>query len=121
MLILGLLIAGAIGATTRSLVDVAIQRRFDSGLPLGTMFINITGSFVLGTLTGLALYHGFPSTDRTILGTGFCGGYTTFSAFTYETLALVEEREAELAIRVLVVSLVVPALAAALGLAVAAL
>jgi CrcB protein len=121
MLIFGLLVAGAIGACTRFLVDGAVQRRFPSSLPLGTMFINVTGSFILGLLTGLALYHAFLATDRTIFGTGFCGGYTTFSAFTYETLALAEEHEIELAFRVIVVSLVVPALAAALGLALAAL
>ncbi len=121
MLILGLLVAGGIGAVTRYLVDVAVRRRVESSMPLGTMFINVTGSFVLGVLTGLALYHAFSSTARTILGTGFCGGYTTFSAFAYETLALIEEQETELALRVVIVSLVLPALAAALGLAVAAL
>lgn len=121
MLVLGLLVAGGIGASTRFVVDSAVRRRFASSLPLGTMFINVTGSFVLGLLTGVALYHAFSPTARTILGTGFCGGYTTFSAFAYETLALIEENETELAVRVVVMSLVVPALAAALGLAIAAL
>jgi len=120
-LILGLLVAGAIGAPARYVVDVAIQERFESTLPLGTVFVNVTGSFVLGVLTGLALYHAFPTTPRTILGTGFCGAYTTFSAFTYETIRLAEERELGLAFRVVAMSLVLPALAAALGLALAAL
>ena len=93
----------------------------ESGLPLGTVFINITGSLLLGGLTGLALYHAFPSTPKTILGTGFCGAYTTFSTFTYEIVRLAERGFRRSALRVLLASLVAPALAAALGLALAAL
>ena len=121
MLVLGLVLAGIVGAPTRYLVDGLVLDRSDGTLPLGTLFVNVTGSFLLGVLTGLALYHAFPSTPKTILGTGFCGAYTTFSTFTYETIRLAEARETAAALRVLVSSLVVPALAAALGLALAAL
>jgi fluoride exporter len=121
MLIFGLVAAGVIGAPARYLVDGLVLDRTEGGLPLGTLFINITGSLVLGVLTGLVLYHAFPSTPKTILGTGFCGAYTTFSTFTYETIRLVEEREMGAAVRILVGSLIVPALAAALGLALAGL
>jgi CrcB protein len=121
MLVLGLVVAGVVGAPTRYLLDGLVLDRSDSGLPVGTLFVNVTGSLLLGVLTGLALYHAFPSTPKTILGTGFCGAYTTFSTFAYETIRLAEERELAAALRVLLSSLVAPALAAALGLALTAL
>jgi len=121
MLVLGIAIAGAIGAPARYLLDGYIQDRSAGALPLGTLVINITGSLVLGFLAGLGLYHAFPSTPRTILGTGFCGAYTTFSTFTYETIRGAEEGERGAAARNVVASLVLPTVAAALGLALATL
>ena len=93
MLVLGIAIAGAIGAPTRYLLDHYIQDRTPGKLPLGTLVVNITGSLALGFIAGLALYHAFPSTPQTLLGTGFCGAYTTFSTFTYETAHLAEVGE----------------------------
>ena len=121
MLVLGIALAGALGAPTRYLVDRVIVVRADAGLPPGTLVINVTGSFVLGVLTGLALYHAFPSTPKTIVGTGFCGAYTTFSTFSYEVVRLAERGAMRSAVRTLLASLALPALAAALGLALAAL
>ena len=121
MLVLGIAVAGAIGAPVRYLVDGLVAERSEGLFPWGTFLINVTGSFVLGVLAGLALYHAFPSTPKTILGTGFCGAYTTFSTFTYETVRLAEERDFGPAARNVLASLVVPALAAGAGLALAAL
>ena len=121
MLILGIALAGAVGAPARYLLDGYVQARARGELPLGTLVINVTGSLVLGLLTGLALYHAFPATPKTILGTGFCGAYTTFSTFTYETVRLAEEREFAGALKNLLASLLLPALAAAAGLMLAAL
>jgi CrcB protein len=121
MLLAGVAIAGAIGALARYWVDAVVVRVEPAGMPVATLAINISGSFVLGVVTGLALYHGFPSTSRVIIGTGFCGGYTTFSTFAYEVVSLAEKGRTRAALTNLALSLVVPALAAALGMALASL
>jgi CrcB protein len=121
MFLFGLFVAGGVGSCARYLVDGFVTDRTSSELPVGTFVINVTGSLLLGFLTGLMLYHAFSATAKIELGTGFCGGYTTFSTFAYETIHLAEEGQTSAALRVVVASLVVPALAAALGLALAAL
>jgi CrcB protein len=121
MLIIGIALAGAVGAPARYFVDRAVLGRMRTGLPTGTLLINVIGSFILGVLTGLALYHAFPSTPKTILGTGFCGAFTTFSTFAYEVVRLAEQGRRGAAVRTLVAGVVLPTLAAAFGLALAAL
>jgi fluoride exporter len=113
--------AAAVGAPLRYLVDGAIGDRTEGAFPWGTFTINATGSLLLGFLTGLALYHAFPQTPKVILGTGFCGAYTTFSTFTFETVRLVEEGALDEALRNALGTLVTCAGAAAVGLALAAL
>ena len=80
-------LAGAIGAPARYLVDVAVQRRIAQPFPWGTFVINASGSFLLGLLSGLAL----PTQAALLIGTGFCGAYTTFSTFSFESVRLMEE------------------------------
>ena len=113
--------AGAIGAPVRYLVDGAVSDRTDGAFPWGTFVINATGSLLLGLLTGLALYHGFPQTPKVVLGAGFCGAYTTFSTFTFETVRLVEEGAIQEAIRNALGTVLTGAVAAAAGIALAAL
>jgi CrcB protein len=117
----GFVVAGAVGAPARYLLDDAISSRTQGVFPWGTLAINVSGSFLLGLLTGLALFHGLPATPRLVLGTGFCGAYTTFSTFTYETVRLAEEGAVNEAVRNALASLVLGAAAAAAGLAAAAL
>ena len=117
----GFVIAAAVGAPLRYLVDGAIAERAEGVFPWGTFVINASGSLVLGVLTGLGLYHAFPKVPKVILGTGFCGAYTTFSTFTYETVELLEEGAVNEAARNAFGTLLVGAGAAALGLALAAL
>ena len=117
----GFVIAAAVGAPLRYLVDGAIAERAEGVFPWGTFVINASGSLVLGVLTGLGLYHAFPKVPKVILGTGFCGSYTTFSTFTYETVELLEEGAVNEAARNAFGTLLVGAGAAALGLALAAL
>jgi CrcB protein len=113
--------AGAFGAVARYVIDALVQQRTRRDHPWGTFLINASGSFVLGLLSGLALYHGLSRAPKTVLGTGFCGAFTTFSTFTFETVRLVEEGELDVAAVNVVASLVVGVLAAAAGIAVAGL
>lgn len=119
--IAGIAVAGALGAPARYLLDGFVQDRTTGVLPWGTLVVNATGSFALGLLTGAALYHAFPSTPKTILGTGFCGAYTTFSTFSFETVRLLEDGATTKAVVNVALSLVVGLVAAAAGLALAAL
>ena len=109
--------AGAGGAVARYLLDRAVADRTAGAFPWGTFVINVTGSFLLGVITGLALHHGLSRTSRIVLGTGFCGAYTTFSTFSFETVRLVEEGALAEAFRNAAGTFVAGAAAAALGLA----
>lgn len=115
----GLLVAGAVGAPARYLVDGFVQGRTRGAFPWGTFMVNVTGSLLLGLIAGAALYHAFPTTPTIWLGTGFCGAYTTFSAFTFETVRLLEEGAVADAVRNAVASVVVGTAAAGAGLALA--
>jgi len=108
--------AGGAGAITRYLFDGWIQDRTDSPLPVGTFIINVTGSFVLGILAGLAIRHSLGANAKLIAGTGFLGGYTTFSTYVYETFRLAEDGAGPLAIVNMIASIIVGLLAAAAGL-----
>jgi CrcB protein len=81
-----------IGGVVRLLLGNFIQQRMGASFPLGTLVINITGSFLLGFLIRYAL--GAPNVTpeiRAMITTGFCGGYTTFSTYSYETATLIED------------------------------
>lgn len=84
-------LAGSLGALARFAVDGAMRARIAAMLPAGTMTINVTGSFLLGVLTGLVVFHAAPGTLTLVAGTGFCGGYTTFSTASFETVRLVQQ------------------------------
>jgi fluoride exporter len=69
-----------------------IRTRLKSTYPVGTAVINLTGSLLLGLLTGLTTGHLVPQQYQLIIGTGLLGGYTTFSAASVETVRLLEDR-----------------------------
>jgi CrcB protein len=97
LLALAVAVAGGLGAAARFLVDGAISSRRRSAVrvgavPIGIMLINISGSLLLGLVAGLAV-HVLPEEWRVILGTGFLGGYTTFSTAAYDTVVLLQARK----------------------------
>jgi CrcB protein len=85
-------VGSALGGMSRYLLGGAIQRVGSAGFPLGTLVINITGSFLLGLFLRYAVDTPTLTPEwRAFLTVGFCGGYTTFSTFSYETVALLED------------------------------
>jgi len=108
-------LAGGLGAVCRLVVDGAVRARWGRG-PYGTLVINVGGSLLLGLLSGLVLFHGVPPAWRSVLGTGFCGGYTTFSTASFETVRLIQERRPVAAVLNGAGSLVLTVLAGGLGL-----
>lgn len=90
-MILWAALAGAVGSCVRFGVDSSVQRRRNSSIPLGTIVINVTGSFLLGILTALVSHHGVSHELATVFGTGLLGGYTTFSTASVESFRLLRE------------------------------
>jgi fluoride exporter len=117
MTALWLTLAGGLGASTRYVIDSQLRLRWQVEFPVGTLLINVTGSLVLGVLTGLVIAHGASTDLRTIAGTGFCGGYTTFSAASTETVRLAEQRRWTACLSYAAGSLLLALLAAGAGLA----
>lgn len=112
-------LAGGLGAVTRFVVDGEIRRRFSTTFPWASVTINVSGSLLLGLLTGVVLFHGTPDDLRLIAGVGFCGGYTTFSTATVETVRLAQQGRYGHALANALAPLVVSVLAAGAGLALA--
>jgi CrcB protein len=87
ILVIGL--GGGIGSICRYLMQVLITRHFPGSFPAGTFLVNITGCFIIGLLFGLSARHTWLTIEwRLFLITGICGGYTTFSSFSYESIML---------------------------------
>ena len=82
-------LAGGLGAGTRFVLDGLVRARARTVLPVATIAINVTGSFLLGLIAGAAL-RGAPAALLPIAGTGFLGGYTTFSTASVETIRLLQ-------------------------------
>ncbi|SIR95566.1 fluoride efflux transporter CrcB [Williamsia sterculiae] len=117
MEILAIVVAGAVGAVARFVVDSRLKARWGQDFPWQTLTINVSGSLLLGVLAGLVLFHGAPGPWQTIVGTGFCGGYTTFSTASFETVRLVQQRRHLLALGYGLSGIVVSTAACGLGLA----
>jgi fluoride exporter len=85
-------IGSAVGGVSRYLLGGFMQRVFAASFPVGTLVINVTGSALLGFILRYSLDTPSVTPEtRALLAVGFCGGYTTFSTFSYETLTLLED------------------------------
>ncbi len=110
---------GAAGAVSRYLVDTIVSERFAGAFPLGTLVINMSGSFLLGLLFALAVEEArLPSEVRPALMIGFLGAYTTFSTLMLESWRLVEDGALALAVVNLAGSMVLGVVAVVAGMAI---
>lgn len=87
VLLVGL--GGFVGSAFRYLISLYALKSFPGPLPLGTLFVNLVGSFLIGLLAGLMVKSNYEPLQLVLL-TGFCGGFTTFSTFSLEGLKMLE-------------------------------
>jgi CrcB protein len=85
-------IGSAIGGVSRYMLGGLVQRLADTTFPAGTLLINVTGSLLLGVIVRYAVETPTITPEiKAFLTIGFCGGYTTFSTFSYEAVAMLED------------------------------
>jgi fluoride exporter len=107
----GLMLIGGTGSVLRFIVDGAIASRTGRAFPYGTLVVNLSGSVLLGLITGLALSQA----GALLAGTAAVGSYTTFSTWMFETQRLGEDRQIRNLVANVLVSLAAGVTAAALG------
>ncbi|HPR32589.1 MAG TPA: fluoride efflux transporter CrcB [Prolixibacteraceae bacterium] len=84
---------GFIGSVSRYLGQIAVEKVFHTTFPLGTFFVNLIGCLVIGMVYALSEKGNLLNAEwRLFLAVGFCGGFTTFSAFAYNNLTLIKEQ-----------------------------
>jgi len=113
-------IGGALGSVGRFWINGMVSRNFGETFPWGTMIVNVSGSFVIGVAAALAMPEGRLDTPSRgfvtqFLMIGLCGGYTTFSSFSVQTLNLLRDREWLYAGGNILLSVLLCLLAVALG------
>jgi len=111
---------GVLGANARYWLGLWAAAQWGAGFPWGTLLINVTGSLLLGFyLTLVTERFTGRVTTRLLVGTGFCGAYTTFSTFSYEAVSLAQHGQLSLALAYIGATLLLGLLAAGAGIAAA--
>ena len=110
-------LGGAIGSVLRYLTTVLVSKYWSSQFPLATFIANVLGCFLIGFLIGILEKNNVSNSHlKWFLMTGFCGGYTTFSAFGYENYSLFQSNNSMLAFTYIGLSVFVGIMAVGLGL-----
>lgn len=112
-------VGGALGAPLRYVTDRWVQAHHALRFPLGTLVVNLVGCFTAGVIAGGLAKAGWPSEVQALLGTGLCGGLTTYSTFSVETIELLQGRLTIRAVAYVSISVGVGVGLAALGWAIA--
>ena len=111
-------IGGAVGCVARFLIVSLVAENFPASIPYGTLLVNIIGSLVIGASVGFAdRFHWMQHEWRIFLTAGFCGGFTTFSAFSLDTALLIERHHYALAAGYVAGSVLASLIALFVGLA----
>lgn len=114
VLVVGL--GGFLGSIARYVTVKSVDEKLNTVFPYGTLTVNIAGSFFLGVIYALAIRKtGMTENWRLFTGAGFCGGFTTFSAFALENLNLIQQKMVGTSVAYLSISLVSGLLALAAG------
>ncbi|MEO6944941.1 MAG: CrcB family protein [Lacisediminihabitans sp.] len=109
-------VAGGIGAALRLALNGFVHSRVRPNYPVAMSIINVTGSFVLGLVTGLAAGRVLPELWSLFIGVGLVGGFTAFSTTSFQTLRLLQERRVWLALANSFGMIAVAVIVAGLGL-----
>lgn len=86
-------VGGALGSVLRYASGLVVSRYFSGKFPLATLGVNIVGCLLIGILMAYFIKHQASPGWKLFLVTGFCGGYTTFSAFAAENIALIQQQQ----------------------------
>jgi len=106
---------GFFGSIARYLLSDAVQSRMLTSFPYGTITVNLLGCFIIGIIYALSETANLAPEYRILIATGFCGGFTTFSSFSFESLTLLQDNQYLYATLYAGLSLVLGLLAAFLG------
>jgi fluoride exporter len=110
---------GMLGSIARYATAYSIDKKLNTLIPFGTLTVNIAGSFVLGVLYAWASRKtGDSESVRLLIGTGFCGGFTTFSAFALENVNLLNQKMMISSLLYITLTILIGFLAIAAGMAV---
>jgi CrcB protein len=115
MRMLYIAVGGCVGTLARYWLAGVVQRFSGGEFPAGILVVNILGSFVLGVIMGLSLERGLSEDMRLALSVGLCGGFTTMSQFSYQTMALLEHGNSSYAVIYIAATFVVCLAAVWLG------
>lgn len=115
--ILYIAVGGAIGSVLRYLTSVLVNKYWNNHFPLATFITNVLGCFLIGLLLGILQKNNLADSNlKWFLITGFCGGYTTFSAFGIENITLLQSNNSGLAFVYIALSVILGLFAVWLGL-----